>query len=525
MPVTLVYMSRWPLCRAYNVHHDIFSTHEMLTELYISDFDHEQALRDVFADGAVIHVPKRVGCFVECIIWGDAAADESIVSGFADISSASTFCTTREETLNAMRKTFQHENHVRIVCVAGPLKEEAQSSDLSAFSLAANANVTQALAITNALDLVYAMKQATPDGDFFAIAHGARRFRNNTWEPCAQTIALSPHGQIILSAPTNIHTLPTAVLTTIETIDVGDHDLHHYEGATVTVDKMDDMWSCTCRLVYEGERYEVCRYFPAHRIDVLPRSFLSITDAADWRIRDSVAAADNLADSPDWIATGKGTGLLAACLPAIRELARRRTQLTEGFLVEAETNVAAAPIEPTPDDIVSPPEPEPEPEPEPVAVIPLETDWKETVRRIIRDAYGNVDAERFYSILDKLEEKTPYTLILGTDGVVQALQGALPPNVIIHLTKTSRQLSLPTNNGHATRVSSDSGGVTRIGRVNVDLATFVNCDRVVVYKGRARSQSTSTKREPPSYHRQRPQRGAVHRFARRMEVARALMYR
>ena len=107
---------------------------------------------------------------------------------------------------------------------------------------------------------------------------------------------------------------------------------------------------------------------------------------------------------------------------------------------------------------------------------------------------------------------------------MQALQGALPPNGITHLTKTSRQLSLPTNNGHAARVSSDSGGVTRVGRVKVDLSTFVNCDRVVVYKGRARGQSTSMKRVPPSY-QQRPQRGAVHRFAKRMEVARALMYR
>lgn len=514
----------------------MFNGHELLTDVFVTDTDTTASLKDCFADGAIITIPIRNNWRVELIIWGDS---NEVINSFGDTSSCIIRCTTKDEVISAISAPYTHDDTIRyVIACDGPLSfAESNPTDLmSALKMAANSTVTQNLAINYAFDLADCMRSAAkaPDENtyFAVVSFGALRFRQNKWVQSPQGVVFAPDSDINNSHPLNVHLVPSLILARCN-IDTSDHDLVHNEDATVTIDgeTNSELWSCTCRVFYENERYEVCRYFPPHHIDTLPRAFLNMTDSVDWVIRDTIGNVDNLADTDQWRKSPTAAGILAACLPAVRDLVRRRTTVVQPEILEiAEQEVAAAVIEPAPDDTLRPPPiveppmlPPPMPVESPTPSSSVESWYDMTIRKV-RAAYGDVAAEQTASILGNLETETPYTLVLGSDGHVQMLQGALPPAVIQHLTKTANIVSLPTNTGHTTRLYREPNGNTRIGRIKVDIESFLNCERISLYQGRAKGEKKRGSNYPAGAHL-RPQRGAVHRFAKRMEIAKSLMYR
>lgn len=520
MHAVLCFFERWPVVRSHNVHHELFSTHDLLTDIFVTDVDPINSLRDCFADGTIVTNPRRAGWRVELIVLGPS---NQVIDAFGDSADSILACADRDEFVRACSAPFDGENVLRYgLCMDQPLSlATSEPKDLmSALKMAANATVTQNLAINDAFDFVHAIRKALPDGTFFgSIGHAAIRFRQNNWARTPQTVAIVPSNELTNTVPLNASLVVSLMLGRCG-VDVSDPDFVHNENATVTIDGVSnaELWTCTCRAVVESERYEVCRYFPPFDVEGLPKSFLHLTDAVDWVIRDTIGAVDNLIEDEKWRASSVPSSILAACMPVVRDLARRRTvePVPEILEVAEQENIAAA-IEPTPDEIVEPPKEDP---PQPPPSVP----WRDNVLQRVRAHFGEEYVALVASTLDALADESPYTIILANEQESQVLQGALPPAVLNHLTRSSSVTSLPTTDDHATRMYREGSGNVRVGRTRVEIESYLNCDRISIYRGRPKGERRKSSHYPAGADR-RPQRGSVHRFAKKMEVARMLMYR
>lgn len=542
---TIAFFERWPICRTYNPHHDLFDTHEMLSDIFVSDMDGSQALRHALADGALIHIAKRANIRVEMVAWTDA--DDEIVKGFSDTADAVTLCVTKSDMMTAVGKPF-HDGvtTLRIVLARlGPLErvDEIASDGMSEQKVAANSKVAQTLATNSALDMVDDMRRgAISNGSaFYGFVHGSRRFRANTWEASQQSVAFVPSGVISVLKPTTVTSLPTIVLGMFENVASDDSDLHHTEDASVTIDDTDEtIWSCTCRIRVgderESRRVEVVRYFPPFALDALPRGFLRIEAVEDWHIHDSRGEVENLAEDDEWRSSSDASSILSACLPAVRDAVRRRTVAAVDVLSTAEANAAVVPIEETPDEPILAPIETSTPTPEPPTT-PVSTkasvamgDAREMIILKVRQQYGDAEANAIASTVKTLDCSTSYTVILDTSNDLQILQGTLPPTVLLHLSKGTRLLSLPL----ATSTPKDAAdasvrlvfmnGNVRVGRVKLDLASFLHCDWIAFYKVRARAARAAPSSRQNS-HAPLAERGSVARFAQKIAYARMLMHR
>ena len=509
---TLLLLGRWPVTRAHNAHHDLLNTHEMFSDrdVFVSDLDRDQSLRDVLADGAILSTAQRASMRIEVITVGN----NSIVDGFGDIADSYTAASSITEAKDQL--AIDADDCLRIVVLPDdPLtKCENDASQLTQMKLAANSKIQQALALTNALDLVHGFVTSSV-ADTFVVAYGALRFRNNAWEAAMGCVAFAPIGRVPVPSLTSTMLIPTLVLQKLG-VDVSDNDLHHQEGACLTIDARNEShWTCIARLFYEKERYEIQHTFPARDIENLDKAFLQISHPSEWIIRDNQGVTDNLADDANFVQT-HSTRLLSSCLPAIRDLVRRRaTVMTEEILVEVET-VAEVATENTsiPETtIVTPPAEE----------IPLPSiDWRARLLELVRDRHGEAAQKTIAQALSDVIDSVPQTLVLGDDGIVQKLQGNLPPPLLQHLCKTMRQISLPLADGTSTIRLYESKGNVRIGRVKLDLNNVIISEWLTLYTGIARkSSNVVTRRDIRDY----GNRGAVFRFAKQYEFARALMHR
>jgi hypothetical protein len=517
MKATIVLCERWPLCSAFNPHHELFRNHDLLTDLFITDHSPDQALRDVLADGVVLSEPKA-HIHVEFIVVGSPGVDP-IVDGFGDMANSVQYCEDNPASIIAtLRAPYLAENALRILVMRNhPLTKVADESNVvSARALAANATVTQAKAITAALDTIYQLSDACTDSQFFVLAYHAYRFRDNQWRVSPNTVAIVPKGALSINT-LNVHVLPTRILDLFH-IDTSVGDYVHHDTACVTIDSSDDLWSCTCRLSHENTTYEIVRYFPTYSLDALPTYFLRMEEPADWRVRDGVS--DNLAEDQEWFTSDMPSKLLKKCLPAIRDMTRRRKCITNDFLVLAEHTATDTPPMPSPDDSVISPSESGAPTPE-TPPPPLQLMWKDLLSEVVTSSYGQDCAAAVIKLLHDLQD-SPYTLIIDPNTNIIALHGAHPPSVLEHLSKTHK-ITLPTTTDEKIRVDIDNKQNIRIGKLNIDLDSFIHCERIVLYRSRNRRKETLSRKQYLGL--PRTNKGSVKRFAAKIELSRQLMHR
>ena len=606
MHATIVLFGRWPMTRGCPKHHKIFDRHELCHDLFVSDTDLDQSLRDMLADGALVHVARRNGIHVELMALD--AENHPIVLGFADVCDTLSLAESYDAMLEMLRQPPTHENTIRLVIIPNEPLAVDEPGEARKHS-AAEASVQQAMAIGDALDKALRLADATPDpGNCFFCHYGGSTSRNGRWESTTSVSAIVPKSRLPLSTPANVNVLPTLVLGLFPDVDVQDNDLHHHDGVAVTIDEDEDgsKIRCWCRLIVEDERYTVTRVLPPNGVSSLSKAFLTIDDPTEWIIRDNQGVEENLATSAEWLASATPSRVLAACLPAVRDVSRRRAPiaipdmvsqaappptptpgssrqptptpvssrqrpfarppraLVEGTSEDHPTEpipsrrrapmqypiaipeVAsqdAPPPTPTPaSSLQSPPAPhevvegtseEQPPEPplpldDSVSDHPVDRS-KPGLLQVVETTFGKEAVMLVAGALRSLDG-CPYTLVLGADNTVQVLPGALPPQLLEHLSTVVRAASLPLQSGETTELYNRHGSL-RIGGVRLDLDVIVQHEQVLVYRSIAKEAPSSA---APSLRSRMDVRngverdsfrGSVPRFARRMEQVRSLLHR
>ena len=524
------------------MHHELFSTHELCGDVFVSDTDPDQSLRDMLADGALVQVARRSGVVVE--LFAMNAKDNPIVLGFVDICNSFADAKNYDELVAKIGQTPSDKDTLRLVVIPNePLRLPSDTDDTNK-SMAAKSSVQQAVAITDAIDCAKRIADASIDAsNCFFFHYGARTSRNGVWETSTSVSAILPKSRVALPTPANINIMPTLVLGLFSEVDTQDNDLYHHDGVAVTIDEEEDGSSirCICRLIVEDERYTVTRLLPPNSVSNLSKAFLSIEDASDWIIRDNQGIEDNLAASVEWLATAMPSRVISACLPAVRDVSRRRAPMLVDQIPSSPIPATKPPPiqvqdSPVPSVSATPPPAETphstvaEPIPESFVEMhpsPIDLPPRSNLLKVVEDTFGKRAVVPVADTLKTLDDQ-PYTLVLGADNVVQVLPGALPPKLLDHLSTVSRTASLPLLSGNTTQLNK-SNGILQIGRVLLDLKNIVRHERIIVYRSADKSlKSTEVKRtrtdvkkavEGDSY------RGAVPRFARKMEIARSLMHR
>ena len=152
--------------------------------------------------------------------------------------------------------------------------------------------------------------------------------------------------------------------------------------------------------------------------------------------------------------------------------------------------------------------------------------WYEGIVARAVSAYKTSDfAPTLRSTLATLDAATHYTIVIGSDLHIQVLLGVFPPLLLEHLIANTYPIALPTPT-HDVTVLHGTASSVRVGRVKVDLTSSIVHENVVLYRGRTRLGSMSTPlgrfARPAAA---APNKGAVSRFAKRMEMIRMLRHR
>lgn len=537
MHATVVFFGKWPMTRASPMHHSIFETHELCNDLFVTDTDPDQSLRDMLADGALVQIARRSGIHVELLALN--AESHPIAMGFADICNDAHFLKSYEDVVSKLRQQPKEDNALRLVVIPDEPLRLANDRDETK-SVAARSSVQQAVAITDALDKAFRILEAsTQRSNCFFFHYGGSTSRNGTWESTTAVSAIIPKSRFPVMTPANISVLPTFVLGLFANVDSQDNDLHHHNGVAVTIDEEEtgSIIRCICRLIVEDERYTVTRLLPPNGLVSLSKAFLTIEDANEWIIRDNQGVEDNLALSAEWLASAMPSRVLSSCLPAVRDVSRRRAPIG---MAEVARPVSPRPVTPPPVAIsrpTTPKPPTPPPEvdvtsstqttPRPLDVENIVPPTKRDLLQIVESMFGEQAVVPVADALKTLDD-SPYTLVLGADNGVQVLPGALPPQLLDHLSNVVRVASLPLQSGNVTMLNNRHG--LKIGQVRLDLESVVQHERIIVYRSLSKPNSTGLNArrtrldvrngvDADSY------RGSVPRFARKMELARSLMHR
>lgn len=550
--------------------HELFATHELYTDVFASDTDVDQSLRDMLADGALVQVARRSGVHVDLIALN--ARHNSIVQGVADICDASSPCSSYDQVVERMRHPPEHDNTLRLVVIPDePL--DATASD------AAESDAQQATDLAYALDRVLRLLTATPDpSNCYWFQYGGVASKDGRWESTGGVSAIVPKSRLSPITPANVTTLPTLVLAQFSHVDSLDDDLHQHGGVAVTVDEDADgaTLRCTCRLMVNGDRYVVTRLMPPNSVPYVSKAFLTNFHPDEWIVRNDPNGHENLAASAEWLASPAPSQIRRACLPAVREVARRRAPMSMTDMPD-ELAEAIDPITTPPRGRVETPNAMQTPlggkvhhaegqaspaaaseEGTPAAHTPLaalardaerdatsaatpprvqqethrESDEGRSkldvrhVRHVVDAAFGQHSGEQVADTLKNLDDR-PYTIVLGADNMVQVLPGALPPQLLEYLSTVTHTTSLPLLSGNSTTLSSKDGTL-RIGRVKLDRDVVVEHEQFVVYRAASSSAMASGQSRRPTVQNGADgtsYRGSVPRFARKMQEARSLMHR
>jgi hypothetical protein len=143
--------------------------------------------------------------------------------------------------------------------------------------------------------------------------------------------------------------------------------------------------------------------------------------------------------------------------------------------------------------------------------------WKQNLKANIRNKF-NINLNSFDILLSYLEEGLPYTIIVGSDGIAQALQGALPPQLLQSLMRRSSIVNLPMFDGTMTQLSGDSMNMT-IGGITLDVSSMFLVDQAIVYGGQVKRRNQY---DDILKAKTNESRGSVTRLTRRIELARLL---
>tara|TARA_B100001741_G_C16554059_1_gene601294 strand:- start:4637 stop:6373 length:1737 start_codon:yes stop_codon:yes gene_type:complete len=146
-------------------------------------------------------------------------------------------------------------------------------------------------------------------------------------------------------------------------------------------------------------------------------------------------------------------------------------------------------------------------------------DWKQTLKTHVCDKFNITNLNKFDILLNYLQERLPYTIIVGSNGDAQALQGALPPQLLQSLMKGSSSINLPLFDGTMVPLYGDSSNI-KIGGMTLDMSSMFSVDQVIIY-----STKRKTEYEDIMKSKTNNVRGSVTRFTRKIELARLLSKR
>ena len=353
MPPTLVLLDEWPNTRACPVSHDALGAHDVLKDVLLSDTDRLRSLRDMISDGALFAELRRAGVAIELFTLN--STDNPIIMGVKDMCGRFEACSDEASLIEAL-KTSSGALRV-VVSSGGSFQQQADKKQGSAEKAAAVSGVVQSLAIRSVLDLAARIIQVSDAASCFVVSYGSVMFSNGAWTRSAAAGGLWPK-QALMPAPAR-PTVAPALLTKLVKASfpaVQEKALYADHGVALTLDECDEgsSWTCSCRLTVGQTNYRVVRTLPPDGLLHLNKAFLAIEDVDEWLVQDE-NGDDNLTTSVEWMAGDAPTALLAACHPAVCELAKFRmlVPLPQPNLAPA-TAAADAPPRPAAD---APPRP------------------------------------------------------------------------------------------------------------------------------------------------------------------------
>ena len=289
MHATLVLVDSWPITRACPRTHDLFDSHEQLSDVYVTDTNPARSLRDVLSDGAFLHTLRRSNVRIELYQLKSAFDDiDAIATGFSHMCDSFKTFENEGDLLNALKAERDGEQSLRLVIASAQASPASTVNVNTETKLAAASSVEQALAIQKALDrasrILAASAASSPNSTYF-LSFSSMAFRNSTWKHDPTAVALwpkidSPHSTAaaISSAPA----LAGRVLKTFRDIEIQPGVVEDL-GAAITLSEAENGdWICTCRLIFEDVRHRITRTLPPDGLEHMLNAFTTIDNAENW---------------------------------------------------------------------------------------------------------------------------------------------------------------------------------------------------------------------------------------------------
>jgi hypothetical protein len=343
MHTTLVLVREWTQTHALSKH-TLFETHENVQGVFLSSLDGAQSLRDIVADGAIMHIAERANVRVEFVVLDPE--NTAAVSGIAQFGVKTTSCSTFDEVLAALGKQHSNAHTLRVVILADAAFAE-KDTPVPSRKLAPRVlyqTIRQSVSIRQHYDRLLSILKACNEDACFFLSYGSVVSNRGTWTPSDIGCAVVPKNSITFPSPANAALLPTLVLDTYSEIDSSDADLFQHQGVSTTLIETADGigFACVCRLRLEGVQYTVKRTLPTNDVSHLRKAFLGIKgNESEWVItKDSKDPGTNMVADDAWLESSVPTELLSACRAAVLDICRRRSALEDALQVALKDVVA-----------------------------------------------------------------------------------------------------------------------------------------------------------------------------------------
>ena len=541
MRISLTLFGQWPLTKKLTLPSNM-SNLQTIENAYLTSTRKDQSLKDTLYDGALFHLFKKLNHKIVLMVQCDEKSPEyKLLQSFKDdVDVFVEFENFKENEMEIQK--YKQDEHIFICTVytSYPSPEVQNMSQEDDLKRKLNDFVIQNVETQKCSQVLENIYSTLQDTFFICLSYHTSECKDSIWQVSSKSFALLPHKLI------NMFTNNNNILTYL--IQQSDIDIE--------MSDLVPMNSNSCLTIHEHESEET-QYFD---FKILKDSQV-FTIVQDFEKLENIQAMESflvktLDDEVLDPHSDDHTLIVAEFLKILKEFIRRRTNIDEFFENFTENEEVREDIPETPNFETEETHHE-EKEIEPAQLVeeiqseeimeeeeynseqndlkvlvpatPSDTasyitqnNWKENLRSQVKLRCGNDKLENLDVLLKSLEEGLPYTIIIGSDGISQALHGALPPTLLQTLISSSNMIQLPTHDGKTTRLYGNSTS-PRVGRVTLDVNSMFLVDQVLVYNGQAKIQKQA--KTPNESMENKTYRGSVMKFARRIELNRLMSHK
>jgi len=431
----------------------------MVQNMYNTSDNAKVSLNDILFSGFLVKLIKTSSYKLVYFLCSDSSYDEyQLAKSFVDDFDLFQEFQNVQDLCNAIDQLDDEKDTFVISIISNPAKisDEAIHSG-SGIQNAISSVIAQNTAVAATSNAITKIDKSIR-GSNFVVSYNSMELKNNLWNVRDNSFVMIPNTMRFPDTLTNSNYV--SVLSLIELNLNVSQLLKSPFSCAITIKKVDQSNVVVAR-VFADEKYEI-HFIEEAKLE----NIIHVYDSHG-----------NLVDISTFLMNPQKDAMLTKVSESLSELYAIQEKYIVHEVPQLNIVIPETPTSASAETTLS------------VSETVLSVSWKDALRSHFQNNYAveNLDC------LNLIDEHLPYTIVVGSDNIAQALHGALSPNLLTSLVSTSNNIiNLPLCDGSTTKLYSDEKKNTRIGRVKVNLSSMDVVGKILIYVGESKENKTIT---------------------------------